>query len=380
MLILPQRSRRTFLRDTLATGLGLAAGLRAATLGGSARADTSANSQVALTYGDDRADNVFRALQTFKKEIAAAIGDKRIVVKPNFVYYSSQLCCTHVSAVEGVLEFLKSIGKRNIIVAESSANSNAMEGYDFNNYWGLVNRYPVKLMDLNQEGFGYAQIWQTKTETSPSKTIRVSGLYLNPNNFIISVAPIKSHNTAVATLTMKNVSMSAPVIDIGNFWSQKGNRSDKAWMHGASGSAPGDFQCLNDNVYRMAKVYNIHPHLGVLDGYQGMEHNGPVSGTAVTTSQKVAVAGLDFVAVDRVGVALMGSPLSTSTFLLNDQPYPACLNYAGQAGLGQWDLSKIDVLGERIADHIYNYQLYDDVSNTSNTAAYQLGLRTTPRE
>jgi len=368
-----RQNRRDFIKDSLVGGVGLAAGLRAASMGGTARAANAYTARVALTKGDDRADNVFRALQTFKTEIAAAIGSKHVVIKPNFVYYSTLLSCTHVSCVEGVLEFLKSIGKRDITLAESSATGSTMAGYDLNNYWPLVNKYPVKFTDLNQEGFANAQIWSTGslTETSPPRKIRISRIYLNPNNFIISCAPMKTHNTAVVTLSVKNIAMSAPVIDVGTAWSQSGVRGDKAWMHGASGSPPGDFQALNDNVYRMVKVYGIHPHLSVIDGYQGMQGDGPVSGYAVDPPQKIAVASLDWLAADRVALELMGA---NNFFLLNSQPYPACLNYCWQAGLGEWDITKIQVLGETIAANVFNY-----VAN-STVSSQQLGLRQTPRE
>lgn len=365
----PATNRRIFLKKTLRTGVGFVAGWHIASLPQIAQAGDF-TARVALTKGNDRADNVFRALQMFKKEIAAAIGSKRVVIKPNFVYYSTLLSCTHV-ACEGVLEFLKSIGIRDVVMAESSATGSTMAGYDLNSYWSLASRYPVKLMDLNQEGFVNARIWSTGslTETAPPRTIRISKLYLNPNNFIISCAPIKTHNTAVATLSLKNVAMSAPIIDAGAAWSQTGARRDKAWMHGASGTAPGDYQVLNDNVYRMAKVYGIRPHLAVLDGYQGMQGEGPVSGTAVP-GQKVAVVSLDWLAADRVGLELMGP---NNYRLLNTMPYPACLNYCWQAGLGEWDLARIEVLGEAIAPNIYNYTAH-------SALASQIGLRQTPRE
>ena len=368
----PKRNnRRTFIRESLATGVGFVAGWQAASLGGVARAEDF-TARVSLTNSDDRADNAFRALQMFKKEIAAAIGSKRVVIKPNFVYYSTLLSCTHVACVEGVLEFLKSIGKRDVVIAESSATGSTMAGYDLNGYWSLVNKYPVKLMDLNQEGFANARIWSTGNlaETVPPRTIRISKIYLNPNNFIVSCAPMKTHNTAVVTLSFKNVAMSAPVIDVGSAWSQTGVRKDKAWMHGASGNAPGDYQALNDNVYRMAKVYGIRPHLAVIDGYQGMQGDGPVSGYAVNPSQKVAVASLDWLAADRVALELMGP---NNHRLLNTMPYPACLNYCWQAGLGEWDLTKIQVLGEPIAPNVFNYVAHSAISS-------QMGMRSTPRE
>jgi uncharacterized protein (DUF362 family) len=363
-------TRRNFLGKSIVTGIGIAAGLRAASFGGAARAATDI-ARVAITKGDDRADNAFRALQMFKKQIAAAIGNKRVIIKPNFVYYSTLLSCTHVSFAEGVLEFLKSIGKRDVAMAESSATGSTMAGYDLNGYWDLAKKYPVKLMDLNQEGFAYAQIWQYgDINNTTQKTIRISRVYLNPNDFIISCAPMKTHNTAVVTLSLKNVAMSAPVVDVGNAWSQTGGRGDKAWMHGAGGSAPGDYQALNDNVYRMAKVYGIHPHLSVIDGYQGMQGDGPVSGYAVNPPQKLAVASLDWLAADRVALELMGS---NNYILLNTMPYPACLNYCWQAGLGEWDISKIQVIGEPIAGNVFNYAPSPSLSS-------QLNLRTTPRE
>ncbi|MGA2800871.1 MAG: DUF362 domain-containing protein [Verrucomicrobiota bacterium] len=364
-------TRRDFLKKSVVSSLGLAVGWRAATLGGTARADTY-TARVALTKGDDRADNAFRALQMFKKDIATAIGNKHVIIKPNFVYYSTLLSCTHVNWVEGVLEFLKSIGKTNIAIAESSSTGSTMAGYDLNNYWSLTKKYPVKLMDLNQEGFANAQIWQTtnSTETVPPKTIRISRMYLNANNFIISCAPMKTHNTAVVTLSTKNIAMSAPVIDVGTAWSQTGVRADKAWMHGSSDTAPGNYQVLNDNVYRMVKVYGIHPHLAAIDGYQGMQGDGPVSGYAVSPPQKLGIASLDWLAADRVALALMGS---NNYRLLNTMPYPACLNYCWQAGMGEWNIDNIQVIGEPITGNVYNYAASPSISS-------QLGLRQTPRE
>src|SRR5208337_3943094 len=80
--------------------------------------------KVALTHGDNRTDNVFRALKSVEKEIAQSIGNRRVVIKPNNVSSTNQLAATHVDALEGILEFLKSIGKLdNAIIAESAAGS-----------------------------------------------------------------------------------------------------------------------------------------------------------------------------------------------------------------------------------------------------------------
>lgn len=66
---------------------------------------------VAITTGDNRADLAFRALQPFAKQISQAIGNRRVVLKPNNVSIDIPLCATHVDTLEGILEFLKSIKK-----------------------------------------------------------------------------------------------------------------------------------------------------------------------------------------------------------------------------------------------------------------------------
>src|SRR5450759_5352076 len=43
------------------------------------------NTRVSLTSGDNRADLAFRALQPFSKQIKHAIGNRRVVLKPNNV-------------------------------------------------------------------------------------------------------------------------------------------------------------------------------------------------------------------------------------------------------------------------------------------------------
>jgi hypothetical protein len=163
-------------------------------------------------------------------------------------------------------------------------------------------------------------------------------------------------------------------------------------MHGyAGGSAgnypPGDFQALNDNVYRMLAVYGIHPNLAVIDGYQGTEHNGPVSGTGIAAPQQLAVSSLDWLAADRIGLALMGANVyKVLNHRLDDgheMPYPAVLNYCWQAGLGEWDDRKIQVIGDigtmsgfalkTMKPPVVDYQSSDNQSS-------QIGMRVKPRD
>ena len=164
-------------------------------------------------------------------------------------------------------------------------------------------------------------------------------------------------------------------------------------MHGPSGPPSGtgsgyDYQVLNDNVYRLVKVYGIRPHLAVIDGYQGMEHNGPVSGTAITTPQQLAVASLDWLAADRIALTLMGTNVFVQLNTTTDgypMPFPACLNYLWQAGLGEWDDRKIQVIGDLgnmmgnalVGNaNVFNYERNDYQRDGYETS----GIRTSPRD
>jgi uncharacterized protein (DUF362 family) len=95
----------------------------------------------------------------------------------------------------------------------------------------------------------------------------------------------------------------------------------------------------------------LRPYWGValLDGYEGMEGNGPSSGTPVAS--RIAIASTDYIAADRVGVECMGI----------NPAWPGYLNYCGQLGLGNYDISKIDVIGAKIADVQKKYRMHADI-------------------
>ena len=55
--------------------------------------------------------------------------------------------------LEGILEFLHSIGKTNIVIAESPANGSAMDGFANYGYDKLAAKYKVKLVNLDTEAY-----------------------------------------------------------------------------------------------------------------------------------------------------------------------------------------------------------------------------------
>ncbi len=338
-------TRRNFLRTSLLGSLGAVAATRMSAFAAAVSEPPGAGSRtrVVLTAGTDRADMAFRGLKTFEQELVRAIGNRRVVIKPNNVAIDRPLCATHADSIEGILEFLKSIRKLDQAeIAESAAGGPTLDGFANYRYTPLGAKYHVKLVDLDQEPFDRVQVFDEK-DFRPHP-VRMSRLLLDPNTFIISATRLKTHDRVVATLSLKNIILGAPIKDLGFAWgpnSRPGAKIDKPIVHGSG------FRGINYNLFALAQ--RLHPHVSVLDGVEGMEGNGPVGGTPV--DHRVGIVSTDWLAADRVAVELMGI----------DYAKVGYLNYCAQAGLGQGDLARVEVVGERIADHVKTYKLSDNI-------------------
>jgi len=334
-------SRRNFLKTSVVGGLA-ATCLKPYDTFAAFGKQEQYSARVAITSGDNRADIAFRALKPFSGEIAQSIGNRRVILKPNNVNIDVQLASTHVDTLEGILEFLKSIGKAgNVVIAESAANGPTLDGFKNFGYFRLADKYGVKLVDLDQEPYDIIYVFDEK-DFKPH-AVRISHLMLDPGSFIVSVARMKTHDRVFATLSLKNIVFGSPVKDRGFTFSsssKKGTVSDKPIMHGSG------FRGINYNLYSMSQ--QLHPHLAVIDGFQGMEGNGPNDGTPV--DHRVCVSGLDWLAADRVGIELMGIEFSNIGYL----------NFCNQTGRGTADLNKIQIIGESINAHKKSYKLSDN--------------------
>ena len=291
-------------------------------------------SRVSLIAGDDRANIAFKSLEPFKKEIAAAIGNKRVILKPNNVIINVPLCASHADNLEGILEFLKSIGKKNIVIAESPANGSCMESFSNYGYNKFVDKYGVKLVNIDDDKFDI--VYCVDEKDFQPKPVRMSKMMHDPNNnFIISAAKLKTHDLVGITLSLKNVVVGAAIKDNNG---ARGARNDKRLTHG------GGSHGINYNFFVLSAM--LHPDLAVIDGYEGMEGTGPVHGTPIV--QKVCIASMDWLAADRVGAELMGVDFNKIGYL----------KFCADAGnRGQGDLSKIEIVGPPIKDYAKNYQL-----------------------
>jgi uncharacterized protein (DUF362 family) len=132
---------------------------------------------------------------------------------------------------------------------------------------------------------------------------------------------LKAHNYAVATLSVKNMAMGAPL---------HSSRKETPEWHDKRKFHAG-YRQMHLNLLLTAQALAPNWGISVIDGFEGMENDGPVNGTPV--AHRVAIASTDFIAADRVGVEAMG---------INPE-WVGYLNYCAQAGLGCYDLSQIEL-------------------------------------
>jgi uncharacterized protein (DUF362 family) len=264
-----------------------------------------------------------------------------VIIKPNNVVANNQLASTHVDALTAILEFLKSIGKLDNAIIAESGTAPTMQGFESYRYTTLVDKYKIKLVDLDKEA--YQTILAFDQSDAKPHPVRVSSLLANQrDNYVISACMLKTHNFAVATMSIKNIILGAPLKlpranggggGRGGF----GGGSDKSILHG------GGSHGININLAMLAPM--LHPSLAVIDGFEGMEGNGPINGTKV--DHRVCVVSSDYLAADIVGANLMGIDLA-------DMGY---LTYLAAAKAGESDLTKMEILGEPVAKLAKKYQL-----------------------
>jgi len=279
------------------------------------------SSKVALIKGGDRKKNILKALNLIKNGIVREAKGKTILIKPNFVVVNKQKATTHVKAAEAVIEFFQKLGFKNIVIAESSAG-NTMKAFENYGFLGLKKKYGVELIDLNKE---------PSRDTNIGNIVPVARRLLDKSNFIVSLAMPKTHNAVLVTLSLKNILMGSVTRGL--------ILNTKMRMHRAKNG-------INKTIARMASY--VYPDLAVLDGYTSMEGNGPCDGDTLKT--RFVIASLDALAADRVCLECMSIPSN----------YPAYLIYIYKKGLGEYDLTNIAILGNKIKDVQRKFKFHEN--------------------
>jgi uncharacterized protein (DUF362 family) len=296
----------------------------------------TSRSPVSLVKGDVRRKNVLDALMAVDREIRPVMARKKyVLIKINNVSITNQLAATHVDAIRGILDYVAPRFKGPVVIAEASSRD-TLEGFANYKYAQVIPEYKkVSLVDLNRENkYEVFAIVDRNIRPTP---VRLAARMMDPDAFVISAAMLKTHNAVVATGSVKNMVLGAPLHSLPGetpVWSDKHVYHAMPPNHEQIGVTDGH-HAMNYSMAITALHMRRNWGVAVIDGFEGMEGNGPTSGTPVP--MHIALASPDYLAVDRVSLETMGIPAHAVGYM----------QYSAQMGLGQFDLSKIDIRGEK---------------------------------
>ncbi len=178
----------------------------------------------------------------------------KIVIKVNFVSSYVPLCATPVEAVESFLKALPGSCLDKTIIIEAPSGGSFREAIERYGYTRLADEYGVELVDLAGDDFEEFYVWSRNLEKDV--LVRVSKTILEAKALVSIVRP-KTHDTVVVTLSIKNVVVGAI-------------------MPGYRSRIHQGYKAINLTLAYLAT--KMMPNLALIDGYVGMEGNGPVGG------------------------------------------------------------------------------------------------------
>jgi len=312
------------------------------------RATRRDKSIVSFLPGKDVRQATLDSLAPLKETVVRDIQGKQVVIKPNtgVIGEDSRHEVADVNQLRAILDFLKPIYDRQVIISEGTASQaiSIMPGYELFGYTDLEREYNCKLVDANDLPTTTAWILAGYHRPQP---INLISLYLDPAVYIISACKLKTSGGVLVTLSIKNMAMGTPKC---HYQLNKNKDSgaatrginEKSKMHGDIGSKQG--RELSYNIFTVAQL-GAHADLAVLDGVVGADGNGPWN--ADPLEHGVVVASNDVVAADRLGSALMDV----------DYDYLVYLQWCAQAGIGLDNLDECEYHGPDWRPHVKKYRL-----------------------
>ena len=243
----------------------------------------TATSRVAIleakSYQAPLEEIIRRGIHLFKLDLKG----KRIVLKPNLVGTLTRkgVINTHPSVIEAAISSFRSLGAREVVVAEGPGHRRDSEYLlTASGSMMIINEHRVRYVDLNTD-----DVRRTKLRSSFTN---LRELFLPETLFnadlLVSMPKLKTHHWAGVTLSLKNMFGVVP----GSVYGWPKNALHWAGIHGS-------ILDINSSL--------AIPQFAIVDGIVGMEGNGPLQGQAKQSG--VLVLGDDLVAVDAIAARLM---------------------------------------------------------------------------
>lgn len=285
-----------------------------------------ATSRVAIlearSYQTSLEDIIRHGIHLFKLDLKG----KRIVLKPNLVEFDPKgVINTHPAVIEAAIASFRSLGAREVVVAEGPGHRRDNEYLlTASGIYDVINEHRVRYVDLNTD-----DVRRTKLRSSFTN---LSELYLPETLFnadlLVSMPKLKTHHWAGVTLSLKNMFGVVP----GSVYGWPKNALHWAGIH--------------RSILDINSSLPI-PQFAIVDGIVGMEGNGPLQGQAKQSG--VLILGDDLVAVDATAARLM-------------KIEPRKIDYLEIADrfLGNISHERIELVGEQLERFQQDYRVIEN--------------------
>jgi uncharacterized protein (DUF362 family)/NAD-dependent dihydropyrimidine dehydrogenase PreA subunit len=281
-------------------------------------------------------ENVREAVDTAFRIFPVELSGRKVLIKPNVLRTSEvkDAVVTHPAVLRAVVEKVEAMKPASLIVGDNPGLFN----------YG-ANEEAFEKAGLTQASKGYYRNIgndSVKLEFNPDymSTVSVSSAIMEAD-IVISLPKFKTHGLTVVTGAIKNSYGFLP-------------GAQKARLHKAAGS-PERFHEMLVDVFRLRI-----PDLFIVDAVVGMEGNGPASPDLRDIG--LILASDNAVAVDAVIATMMGCEPGRLRFLQK----------AKEAGLGDYDLDKIEIIGELKKIPDFKLPPLGGEANTDNPAIQEL--------
>jgi len=255
-------------------------------------------------------DNVRQAVDRAFALFPCRLEGKRVLIKPNVLRGSraTEGIVTHPEVLRAVVEKVETLKPAFIVVGDNPGLFSYGANEESFKIAGLMDASRGHYQNIGNQ----AQTVQFNADFLP--TVSISRIVLEAD-VIISLPKFKTHGLTVMTGAIKNSYGFLP-------------GAQKAKLHKAAGS-PARFHEMLVDLFKLRV-----PDLFIVDAVVGMEGNGPASPDLRDIG--LILASDNAVALDAVIATMMGCDPGRLRFLQK----------AKALGLGDYDLSTIEVIGE----------------------------------
>ena len=288
------------------------------------------HAQTFVAKVDDYQSDIAAAIIKGMRELGVSLEEvkgKRILLKPNLVETASGAphINTHPLVLRGAIEAFLKLEASAVMVAEGPGHRrDTLAVYEESGLADVLVEDRIRFHDLNYiTGYDLPNAGRQ----SRLKMLTFPGLFQEVD-WIVSVAKMKTHHWAGATLSMKNLFGVMPGIYYG-------------WPKNVLHQAGIDNSILDINA-------TLKPHFAIVDGIVGMEGDGPIMGDPKRVG--VLVMGRNLAAVDATCCRIMGI-----------DPYQVSYLERADNWLGPVSEKSIEQRGETIAAVRTNFNLIETI-------------------